>query len=443
MTSIFKRTLTKSSILRNYFNKSAFDIKAVIRDLVQYKESIVRRQLVNGSELISELEKLPTNYLAYKQSLKTLNQIQKERNQIEKSIANDTTRIDDWKIKLSGLKNEYKDETGKSRQLYSGIIELCSSLPNLIASSVHPTEPRIVRWINDPILINHNLNHVDIMEKKEMLDIKSSAITSGTSSYYLIGNGALLERALCNYTIDLLINKFGFKFVIPPSLTRLNTIDSCGFRPRDMNGEEQIYKTSKDMGLIATSEITLAAMGHNKLMNCEDTVKYCGTSRCYRAEAGSRGRETKGLYRVHEFTKIEMFCWSVPDRAEETLNLIKDIQVKIVESLGLYGKLINMPANDLGNSAYQKYDIEVWMPSRKSFGEVTSSSNCGSYQTRRLNTKFKDSEGNLHFMHTINGTAMALPRVILAIVENFYDKETGMIKLPDVLVPYMNHQRYI
>lgn len=439
---MFIRTFALSCHPKHYITKPTIDIKFIINNLTRYKDSVAKRQLVNGAELIGSLDRLPNDYLQYKESTKRLNHIQKERNQMEKLIAKDPTKRNDWKDKINELKNQYKYENNRNKSMYNDITEQCLSLPNLIDSSVQPAEPQIIQWINKPLSISHNLNHIEIMERKKMLNIKDSATTSGTSSYYLIDKGALLERALCNYTIDLLTNKFGFQFVIPPSLTKIDTIDACGFRPRDMNGEEQIYKTGKDMGLIATSEITLAAMNCNKIMS-EPVTKYCGISRCYRAEAGARGRDTKGLYRVHEFTKIEMFCWSKPDMARETLDFVKDIQVEIVQSLGLYGKLLNMPANDLGNSAYQKYDIEVWMPGRGNFGEITSSSNCTDYQARRLNIKFKDINGNAQFMNTINGTAMALPRIILAIVENFYDNDTQLVKLPKVLVPYMNQQEWI
>ena len=199
------------------------------------------------------------------------------------------------------------------------------------------------------------------------------------------------------------------------------------------------------MGLVATAEITLAALGFNQIMELPqgDVQKYVGLSRSYRAEAGARGKDTRGLYRVHEFSKVELFCWCNPTKGDEVLESLKEFQIDIIQSLGLYGKVLNMPANDLGNSAYKKYDIEVWMPGRGSFGEVSSASNCRDFQSRRLNSRFKNKDGSLKYLYTLNGTAMAVPRVVIAIVENFYDQKTDMIKIPRPLVPYMNGKEYI
>lgn len=171
--------------------------------------------------------------------------------------------------------------------------------------------------------------------------------------------------------------------------------------------------------------------------------KLVGLSRCYRAEAGASGKDTKGLYRVHEFTKLELFCWSKPEESEKLLESLKDFQIDIITSLGLTAKVLNMPANDLGASAYKKYDIEAWMPGRGTFGEVTSTSNCLDFQSRRMDTKFKRQVNEkLEYVHTLNGTAMAVPRILLALVENFYDPKTQMIVIPECLRPHMQNKEY-
>lgn len=441
-----KRYLRTSNCLRHFIRKPAIDIKYVLKNSDLYKNSVLKRELVNTEILIKDLNELPQCYRDLNSIDNQINQVQKTRNQLEKKIKSNKDELKFLLPQIQELKSKFKDLQKKRSELYARLESTYTSLPNLLHPSVPPNEPEIVQWINKPININHSLNHVDIMTKKGLLDLEQASVTSGTSSYYLIGDAALLERALINYAVDL-AQKKGFIFVLPPSLTRLGMIEACGFRPRDMNGEEQIYKTGKDkeMGLVATAEITLAAMGFNKIINLPqgNVQKYVGLSRSYRAEAGARGKDTKGLYRVHEFSKVELFCWCDPAKGDQVLESLKEFQIDIIQSLGLYGKVLNMPANDLGNPAYKKYDIEVWMPGRGSFGEVSSASNCRDFQSRRLNSKFRKEDGSLEYIYTLNGTAMAVPRVIVAIVENFYDQNTNTIRIPEPLISYMNGKKCI
>ncbi|CAL9737772.1 serine--tRNA ligase, mitochondrial [Monosporozyma servazzii] len=441
-----RRHLSDTHSLRNLLRKPATDIKFVLKNHELYKESIWKRKLINTDSLVKELDELPQIYGRLSPLEHDINQIQRNRNQLESQIKTSKNQLPVLLPQIQELKSKFKILQKEKSDLSSRLESTYTSLPNLLHPSVPETEPEIVKWINKPIKINHNSNHVDIMVKKGFLDLEQASITSGTSSYYLIGEAAMLERALINYSIDM-AQKHNFTFVLPPSLTRLGMIEACGFTPRDMNGEEQIYKTGKenDMGLVATAEITLAAMGYNKIMNLpkNNIQKYVGLSRSYRAEAGARGKDTKGLYRVHEFSKVELFCWCEPQVGDEVLESLKQFQIDIIQSLGLYGKVLNMPANDLGNPAYKKYDIEVWMPGRESFGEVSSASNCRDFQSRRLNSRFRDGDDKLKYLYTLNGTAMAVPRVVVAIVENFYDEATNMIKIPKPLIPYMQQKEYI
>lgn len=441
-----KRHLMTSNCLRNFIRKPAIDIRYVLKNNDLYRDSVLKRELVNSDILIKDLNELPQCYQNLNHIDHQINQVQKTRNQLEKKIKSNKDELKLLLPQIQELKNKFKGLQKERSEVFDRLETTYTSLPNLLHPSVPPSEPEIVQWINKPVPINHSLNHVDILTKKGLLDLEQAAMTSGTSSYYLIGDAALLERALINYAIDL-AQKKEFTFVLPPSLTRLGMIEACGFRPRDMNGEEQIYKTGKDkeMGLVATAEITLAAMGFNKIINLPqgNVQKYVGLSRSYRAEAGARGKDTKGLYRVHEFSKVELFCWCDPIQGDQVLESLKEFQINVIQSLGLYGKVLNMPANDLGNPAYKKYDIEVWMPGRGSFGEVSSASNCRDFQSRRLGSRFRKEDGSLEYLYTLNGTAMAVPRVIVAIVENFYDENINMIKIPEPLIPYMNGKEYI
>lgn len=246
---------------------------------------------------------------------------------------------------------------------------------------------------------------------------------------------------------------------------------SCGFQPRDQNDEQQIWQVAqseKEAGkpprsLAATAEIPLAGMYANKAIPAAELpVKLVGSSRCYRAEAGARGVDTRGLYRVHEFTKVEMFAWTngpvpdetIPSDAELTVDSSRvwsemvDIQIGILESLGLPCRVLQMPSTDLGASAFCKIDIEAMFPSRSSrdggWGEVTSASNCTDYQSRRLDTRIVEQSGSRKkFAHTVNGTAMAIPRVLAAILENGWREDQGCVMIPEVLREFMGGMKQI
>lgn len=378
---------------------------------------------------------------------KSIANLQKKRKSLEGALKADKSlakqlgsQLKDCKLEFQKLNQELDQKRGK-------IQDTLQCLPNLIHSSVPKVHPEIVHWINpsQSYQQDRSRDHVDVMTRKQMVDFQTAADVTGNSWYYLLNAGAQLEHALTTFAL-LKAQEAGFNFCIPPSIARNEIIDACGFRPRDMNNEQQIYHlVDTQMGLTATAEIALAGLGLNKVMDLsEGPRKLVGISRSYRAEAGARGKDTKGLYRVHEFTKVELFCWTKPEDSHKMLEEIKELQIEIVDSLDLPAKVLNMPANDLGAPAYKKYDIEAWMPGRGSFGEITSTSNCLDFQSRRMNTKFKNPVTGKHeYVHTLNGTAMAVPRVILALVENFYDPTNNIIAIPECLRKFMGGREYI
>lgn len=355
---------------------------------------------------------------------------------------------------------------------------LALGIPNL-SSDTTPVgvEPKLVGYINgERPEKGSGKSHVDIGKELDILDFEASATTSGWGWYFLKNEGALLEQALVQYAISVAIKR-GWKVVTPPSLVYSHIASACGFLPRDQNGETQVYKIAgQDDGknaegdgkpalvLAGTAEIPFAASQANKTLRASELpLKVVGPSRAYRAEAGARGVDTKGLYRVHEFTKVEMFAWTTPpsslatdagdrfggtDEVEEgqtetIFSEMLDIQTEILTSLGLHAKILEMPSTDLGASAARKVDIEAFFPSRTSvndgYGELTSVSVCTDYQARRLGTRLKavDAGGKLSFPHTLNGTAMAVPRVLACLLENHWDEQTGTITIPDCLRPFM------
>lgn len=427
--------------------KAAFDAKSLVSNIQEVIKTAQKRELPQPTiELIS---RLPQEYGAYKTIGAAVNRVLREKNVFQKEIksALKTKRdISQLKAQQVQYRNREKELHRELKEVQSRLQNILEIVPNGIDPSV-TNEEQIVHVINPRTSYeqNQDLEHSKIAEKLEILDLKTASVVSGSSWYYLLGDGALLEQALVQYALKLARNN-GFTMAIPPSIVRSEVSNACGFKPRDQNGEEQTYQLANGgLCLTGTAEIPLAGLGLNKIFKqSELPKKIVGVSRSYRAEAGARGRDTKGLYRVHEFTKVELFVWSNPEQSKDELERLRAFQEELVASLELSAKVINMPYNDLGAPAYQKYDIEAWMPGRGSFGEVTSASNCTDFQSRRLNTKFKDDKQNKElFVHTLNGTAMAVPRVIVAIIENFYDAKTNKIAIPKVLQPYMDDKQYI
>lgn len=427
--------------------KPQFDVKYILSKLNEFSESIEARELANGGELQSYLKELPELYKKSRTIDHTIAELQHSRKSIEIQVKQDKTRAKELASDLKSLKQQYQDLLKSQREVKAQITETCGSLPNLIHPSVTKSpSPIIDQWINkkNSYVPNEKCGHLDIMLKKGMVDFETASNVTGTSWYYLCNEGAQLEHALVQYATKK-AREANFKLVIPPSVARNDVIDACGFRPRDMNNEQQIYRLADtDLGLTATAEIALAGMGINSTLDLSSAPKkICGVNRAYRAEAGAGGKDTKGLYRVHEFTKVELFVWAKPEESDQILEELKQFQIDIVTELGLSAQVLSMPSNDLGSPAYKKYDIEAWMPGRGSFGEITSTSNCTDFQSRRMHTRFRNSQGELEYVHTLNGTAIAVPRVIVALVENNYDPETGNISIPSALQPYMDNLKFI
>ncbi|KAL4878698.1 hypothetical protein BJY04DRAFT_209176 [Aspergillus karnatakaensis] len=366
------------------------------------------------------------------------------------------------------LKNESQTLTTRMASYGEQINELALSLPNL--SSAHTpvgSEPALIEYLNfdpqsPPSWVHHSdssRSHVAIGSALGLIDFASAATTTGWGWYFLTGEGAILEQALIQYSLSV-ARRHGWNPVSPPSIVYSYVADACGFQPRDQNNEQQIWaieqaekdKAKPQRSLAATAEIPLAAMHAGREFDASALpLKLVGPSRCYRAEAGSRGVDTKGLYRVHEFTKVEMFGWadnfpaSSTPTSDDLFDNLLTVQKEILTSLRLPCRILEMPTGDLGASATRKRDIEALFPSRlrgedfeSAWGEVTSASICTDYQSRRLGTRVRrNGAKETRFPHTVNGTAMAVPRVLAAILENGWDTENRVVVIPEVLRPFM------
>ena len=365
--------------------------------------------------------------------------IRQRRNDINKRMKGKITSevrkplIEESKI----LREQETVKESKLRELIEQRLALHKQVPNL----THPDSPDgftdednvPIREVGSKREFDFKpKDHVELMETLDLIDFEGGAKVSGQKFYYLKNQAVFLELALAQYAMSLL-QKEGFTVHITPDLARHQILDGIGFNPR--GAETQIYSIEEsDLCLIATAEITLGGLLIDQLLKYEQLpILYAGLSHCYRTEAGAAGRESRGLYRVHQFSKIEMFAFTHPEKSEEMHERMREIEEQIYQDLGIPYQLVNICKGDLGGPAYRKYDLEAWMPGRGEWGEVTSTSNCTDYQSRRMNIRFKDPDtGNNRFVHMLNGTAIAVSRTLIALIENGQQKD-GSIKLPACL----------
>ncbi|MGL6095347.1 MAG: serine--tRNA ligase [Fimbriiglobus sp.] len=290
-------------------------------------------------------------------------------------------------------------------------------------------------------------DHVELVEALDLADLEAGTRVAGQKFYFLKNEGALLELALVQYAVSTLVAE-GFIPVITPDVARVEVMEGTGYMPRNPDPTKREFYTlaDTDLCLIATAEITIGGMHKDQIFD-EDAMpkKYVGLSHCFRTEAGAAGRDTRGLYRVHQFTKVEMFAFCTPEQSDEMHQEIRRLEEKIFQGLGLPYRVIDTCTGDLGGPAYRKYDLEAWMPGRGAdkrgeFGEVTSTSNCTDYQARRLNIKYRPKgQKGTKFVHTLNGTAVACTRALVAILEN-YQQPDGTVKVPPVLQPWVGKE---
>jgi seryl-tRNA synthetase len=279
-------------------------------------------------------------------------------------------------------------------------------------------------------------DHVELGEELKLIDLERGAKVSGSRFYYLVGDGALLELALVNFAIDVAQNH-GFTPVIPPALVKPAAMEGTGFLGQ---AEENVYRVEQDdMYLVGTSEVPLAAMHMDEILNNKELpIKYAGYSPCYRREAGSHGKDTRGIFRVHWFDKVEMFIFSNLDDADKIHSELLEVEKEILTKLELPFRVIDVATGDLGSSAARKFDCEAWIPSTNEYRELTSTSNCTEFQARRLKIRTRVGE-KTSYVATLNGTLLAVTRTIVALLENHQQKD-GSINIPIALRPYLKNR---
>jgi seryl-tRNA synthetase len=405
-------------------------------NLIREKPDLVRKGTADkqrDTQLVDRVLELDKHY---RQLLAQIEQLRAQRNKLTKE------QIEKGKA----IKEQMKQLEPQGDQAKKELDEFLWQIPNPPLAQVpvgkgEVDNVELRRWGEPKKFDFQPKDHVELGKALALIDFETGAKVTGSQFYYLYNEGALLELALVQFAIQLL-TKEGFIAVITPDLAKSRYYLGTGYSP--VGNEAQTYQIQdEDLGLVATAEVTLAGKHADEVI-VEDQlpIKYIGYSHCFRKEAGSYGKYSKGTYRVHQFTKAEMFIYCLPERSNEMHEHILAMEEKIYQALNLPYRVVEMCTGDLGAMAARKFDIEAWMPGRGDYGEVTSTSNCTDYQARNLNIRFKRKKGGIEYVHMLNGTAIATSRTILAILEN-YQNTDGSVTVPDVLRPYVGRDKIL
>jgi seryl-tRNA synthetase len=374
------------------------------------------------------------------------NELKQRQNQLAKSIGRE--RDEGTRARLieesRAMKERLPSKEAELHEVEERLREEQLKIPNM----THPDSPigkddtenvEIRRWGEIPDFPFEPKDHVELGDALGIIDFDAGAKTTGSKFYFLRGDAVLLELGLIRYALDIIMEG-GYQPTITPDLARDQMLVGTGFIPR--GPETQIYSVEgSDLSMIATAEITLAGQHTDDIIEERDLpLRYAGLSHCFRTEAGSHGRASRGLYRVHQFTKVEMFAFTTPEGSEEIHDEMVGIEERIFQGLGLPYRVVDICTGDLGGAAYRKYDLEAWMPGRSEFGEVTSTSNTTDYQARRLAIRYRKEGGRPQLLHTLNGTAIAMSRALVSLLE-IYQQQDGTVVLPEALVPYVGKER--
>ena len=340
------------------------------------------------------------------------------------------------------LATQVKEADNKRAECESVTKELIMQLSNILdpAAPIGKEEDFVViEHVGTPRVFDFEVkDHIELGKLLGAIDTERGAKVAGSRSYYLTGSGAMLEFALVNYAIASAL-KAGFIPVIPPVLVNPSAMEGTGFLGQ---ASENVYHLEKDdLYLVGTSEVPLAAFHMDEILPVEKLpIRYAGYSSCFRREAGTYGKDTRGIIRVHQFDKVEMFSFCHPDQAQEEHRRLLQWEKELLDAMEIPYRVIDVASGDLGSSANRKFDIEAWIPTQMAYREVTSTSNCTEFQARRLNIRYKDENGT-KAVATLNGTLVAIPRMIVAILENHQNPD-GTVNIPKALQPFLGTQRF-
>lgn len=318
------------------------------------------------------------------------------------------------------------------------VSELLKRVPNVIFDDVplggEECSVEVKKWGK-----NHEtgVDHLDYAVSRDWVDFERGAKVAGAKFYYLKGDLALLENALLQYGLSKVL-EHGFTFMTVPDMVSSRVLEGCGFNPRSSEQSDEYFIEGEDLAMIATAEMPLTGYHMDEIIDEEKLpLFYAGYSPCFRKEAGAAGKYTRGLFRVHQFNKLEMYAFCLPEQSQEIHEKILAIEEDIWRGLGVPYHVVNIAAGDLGAPAAKKYDMEYWSPVNQKYQEITSCSNCTDFQARSCNVRVRRKDGTVEFVHTLNGTAIPFARALVVMLENFAT-EDGKFKVPEVLRPYLN-----
>ncbi len=418
------------------------DLKYIRDNLEEVKKNI---QIRNVS---ADPEKVVNLYNKKNEVLKRTESLRQKRNENVRIMKGKLSEGERLKLIEAGkkLKEEISALELSLEKIRSNLHREILKIPNL----THPDVPEgrseddnleLKRWGKPAEFTFKARDHLQIGNELDLIDFETAAKVSGQKFYYLKNKAVMLELALVRYALEIL-EKESFTITLTPDIAKEDIVEGIGFIPR---GEESNIYSLEGTGtcLVGTAEITLGAYFSGQILKAEDLpIKLAGLSHCFRREAGAAGQYSKGLYRVHQFTKVEMFIFCRPSQSETQHSYLLNLEERIYQGLDIPYRVVDTCTGDLGGPAYRKFDIEAWMPGRGQkgdWGEITSASNCTDYQARRLGIRFKEN-GKSVYVHMLNGTAVAVSRTLIAILENF-QQEDGSVKIPEQLVPYTGFSR--
>jgi len=410
------------------------DVKALREDPETFRRGLGRRDLAGAVDELLALDERRRSLTA------RVEQLRAEQNRASKAIGraqgDEKQRLIAEVGAVSTELKAHEPDLAAAEEALAGLLATTPNVPHESAPDGFTDEDAVeVRRHGEPPAFGFEpRDHVALGELLGVLDTERAVRTSGSRFVYLLGDLVFVQFALVRHALDVLAAK-GFLPVLPPVLVREEAMYGTGFLPTD---EVNIYVTREDdLYLVGTSEVPLAALRMGEILDeAELPLRYAGYSTCFRREAGTYGKDMSGMFRVHQFDKVEMFSFTRPEDSWEEHEFMVSVEEEIVQRLELPYRVVNIAAGDLGGAAAKKYDIEVWLPSQGRYRELTSCSNCTDYQARRLQTRVRRADGRIEVLHTLNGTATALSRTPIAILEN-HQRQDGSVALPAALHPYL------
>tara|TARA_B100000965_G_scaffold405590_1_gene440269 strand:- start:225 stop:1508 length:1284 start_codon:yes stop_codon:yes gene_type:complete len=417
------------------------DIKLIRNDPEDFDKSMINRNVDPISHEIIKLDKEI-------RSLKTQSQeVQEKRNSLSKKIGlilkekKDPNKIQN---EVKSLKTKLINFENSINEKESNLDKILKVLPNLLDKDVpigkNDLDNKLIKkWGQIPEFSFNPKDHVELGEKNNQIDFKTAGKISGSRFVLMRGDAALLERALISFMLDVNINEFGHEEIMPPYLVNSSSLTGTGQLPKFSN---DLFKTSNDKWLIPTSEVPLTNIVSNEILEEKDLpFNFVAYSPCFRSEAGAAGKDTRGMIRQHQFSKVEMVSIVKPDESENELQRITNCAELILQKLNLAYRVVMLCSGDTGFSSKKTYDIEVWLPGQDNgkgeYREISSCSNCGNFQSRRMNARYREKNSKqIQYVHTLNGSCLAIGRTMIAVIENYQNLD-GSISIPEVLQPYM------